>query len=130
MPEPRVRVIADLLDLPFEDKHINAGKALIHQTDAVQVQVYVLRPLGGIPSHLHSKSWDISIVLDGLIEAAHLEDGLLRTSLCRRGGVTVVPPGIVHAVTNPSQTEPATFLLIQSPSKDFDFLPRLMSAGR
>lgn len=123
MPESQVRIIADLMQLPFEDKHIKARKALIHQTDPLQVQIYDLQPQGCIPPHRHSRSWDIAIVLDGVIEACHLENGQTRTSLCRRGGATVVPPGVVHEVRNPSPSDPARFLLIQSPAKDFDFLP-------
>jgi quercetin dioxygenase-like cupin family protein len=125
MTETQVRTIADLMLLPFENKHIKAHKALIHQMDPVQVQVYVLQPQGCIPAHRHSQSWDISIVLDGEIESRHLEDGKTALSVCRRGAVTIVPPGILHEVRNPSQTDGATFLLIQSPSKDFDFLPTL-----
>ena len=130
MPESGVRFIADLMQLPFEDKHIKARKALIHQIDPVQIQIYVLQPQGCIPSHRHSQSWDIAVVLDGLVEATYLEDGQSRISVCRSGSVTVVPPGTLHEVRNPSRTDPARFLLIQSPSKDFDFLPDPMPARR
>lgn len=34
----------------------------------------------------------------------------------------IVPPGTIHEIVNASTTEPLTFLLIQSPSKGYDFI--------
>jgi quercetin dioxygenase-like cupin family protein len=124
-----VRTIADPSQLSFSNKHINARKALIHQTDEVQVNLYVLQPGGRIPAHEHSKSWDISFVVSGRLEASFLEDGQIRRVVCAEGAVNLVPPGTAHEVSNPSPSETTTFLLIQSPSKDFDFLPVAGFAG-
>ena len=111
--------ISDLAALAYEAKHILAHKALIHQTDAVQVNVYVLDPGGRIPAHQHSTSWDISFVIEGEIEA-RFADG--RTVRCAAQAINLVPPGTVHEIANASTARPAKFLLIQSPSRGFDFV--------
>ena len=124
-----VRTISDLSQLSFGDKHIKARKALVHQTDEVQVNCYVLQPGGRIPAHEHSKSWDISYVVSGTLEARFIEDGQMRRVICTAGAINLVPPGTAHEVSNPSASEATTFLLIQSPSKDFDFLPAAGFSG-
>jgi quercetin dioxygenase-like cupin family protein len=113
-----VPTILDLSTLLYDTKHILARKALVHQTDEVQVNVYVLEPGGRIPAHRHSASWDISFVIEGEIEATFVEGGTVR---CGKQAINVVPPGTVHEIANPSTTQPAKFLLIQSPSRSFDF---------
>ncbi len=112
----------ELASLDYEDRHVLARKALVHQTDEVQVNVYVLEPGGRVPSHHHTTSWDISVVLEGEIDATFTENGAMRT--VRRGpdSVNLVPPGTVHEIANPSRTKPARFLLIQSPAHGFDFV--------
>jgi quercetin dioxygenase-like cupin family protein len=117
-----VRSIPDFSALSYEEKHILARKALIHQTDEVQVSVYVLEPGGRVPAHRHSQSWDISVVIEGEIEVRFSNDADGSTLRCKRRAINLVPPGTVHEISNPSSTEPATFLLIQSPSKSFDFV--------
>jgi quercetin dioxygenase-like cupin family protein len=111
--------IPDLSALLYEAKHVLARKALVHQTDEVQINVYVLEPGGRIPAHRHSASWDISFVIEGEIEA-RFADG--RTVRCGAQAINLVPPGTVHEIANASATRPAKFLLIQSPSRSFDFV--------
>ena len=111
--------IPDLAALPYEPKHIRARRALALQTDAVQVSVYELEPGGCIPAHSHSVSWDISLVLEGEIEA-HFSDGVV---ICRAHALNLVPPGAVHEIRNPSPDRVAKFLLVQSPGRGFDFRP-------
>jgi quercetin dioxygenase-like cupin family protein len=114
--------ILDLSTLLYDARHILAHKALVHQTDEVQVNVYVLEPGGRIPAHRHSSSWDISFVIDGEIEARFIEDGMVRTVRCGSQAINLVPPGTVHEIANASMTRSARFLLIQSPSRGFDFI--------
>jgi quercetin dioxygenase-like cupin family protein len=114
--------IPDLSALPYEAKHVLAHKALVHQTDEAQVNVYVLEPGGRIPAHRHSASWDISFVIAGDIEARFDDNGTVRTVRCGPQAINIVPPGTVHEIANASTTQPARFLLIQSPSRGFDFV--------
>jgi quercetin dioxygenase-like cupin family protein len=122
MPTSKATTILDLAALAYEAKHILAHKALVHQTDEVQVNVYVLEPGGRIPPHRHSTSWDISLVIEGEIEARFTEGGKPRTVRCGAQAMNLVPPGVVHEIVNPSAVRPAKFLLIQSPSHSFDFV--------
>src|SRR5271166_3057344 len=116
------RTVADISALSYEDKHILAHKALVHQTDEVQVNVYVLEPGGRIPAHRHSSSWDISFIIEGEIEARFNEGGTVRTVRCGSQAINLVPPGIEHEIANASTTVPVKVLLIQSPSRSFDFI--------
>jgi quercetin dioxygenase-like cupin family protein len=118
--------IADLSALAYEAKHVRAHRALVHQTDEAQVAVYVLEPGGCIPAHRHSASWDISFVVAGEIEARFADGRRVR---CAAQALNLVPPGTVHEIANPSSTEPATFLLIQSPAGSFDFIRSELSAA-
>lgn len=126
---PKVTSIPDLSALAYSEKHERARKALVHQTDDVQVTVYVLRPGGRVPPHRHSQSWDISVVIEGEIEVRFSEDGAERMLRCQRSAITLVPPGTVHEISNPSLERNATFLLVQSPSKNFDFVRTALSAA-
>jgi quercetin dioxygenase-like cupin family protein len=122
MPNSEPTTILDLSTLPYEAKHVLAHKALLHQTDAEQINVYVLEPGGRIPAHRHNMSWDISFVIEGEIEARFTEGDSVRTVHCGRQAINLVPPGTVHEIANTSTTQPAKFLLIQSPSRNFDFV--------
>lgn len=122
MPTSRATTILDLAALAYEARHILAHRALVHQTDDVQVAVYVLEPGGRVPPHRHSTSWDISLVIEGEIDAHFTEDGTARTVRCGARAINLVPPGVEHEIVNASAVLPAKFLLIQSPSHSFDFV--------
>lgn len=112
----------DLSSLSYDRKDFGALKALLHRSDEVQVSVYLLEPGGGIPMHRHTACWDISFVIEGEIEARFREDGVVRTVRCGPQAVNLVPPGRPHEIANASAAAPAKFLLIQSPSENFDFI--------
>ena len=116
------RTITDLAALSYEDKHIRAHMALVHQTAEVQLNVYVLDPGGMVPPHRHSASWDIALVIEGEIEISVTQGEQTRIVVCGRDAINLVPPGIVHCLRNRSETEVARFLLIQSPARSFDFV--------
>ncbi len=78
--------ILDLSTLLYDAKHVLAHKALVHQTDEVQVNVYILEPGGRIPAHRHSSSWDISVVIEGEIEARFTEGGTVPDRALRQAG--------------------------------------------
>ncbi len=122
MPNATARTIADPASLPTTDRHVGAHYAPVHRTDEVQIGIYRLDPGGHIPPHRHSKSWDIALVLDGAIEVTIADGEQPRTVRCTRHAINLVPPGIVHAIRNASDEAPARFMLVQSPSRDFDFL--------
>jgi quercetin dioxygenase-like cupin family protein len=115
-------MLADLSSLSYEQKDSGARKALLYRTDEVQVSVYLLEPGGRVPMHRHTASWDISFVIEGEIEARFVEDGEVRTVRCGPQAVNLVPPGLPHEIANASAAKPAKFLLIQSPSHNFDFV--------
>ncbi len=99
-----------------------ARYAALHRTDEMQAGVYVLAPGSRIPAHRDSPSWDFALVLEGEIEAQVGEGAAASVVHCRPHAVNLVPRGLVHAIRNPSSDVPARFLLVQSPSKGFDFL--------
>ncbi len=116
----------DLSSLRYERKNPGAAKALLHRSDDVQVSVYRLEPGGRVPMHHHTACWDISFVIEGEIEA-RFADG--RTVRCGPQAINLVPPATVHEIANTSATQPAKFLLIQSPSRSFDFIRSALSAA-
>lgn len=122
MSESGARTIGDLSALEHVERHIGARYASLHRTDEMQAGIYVLAPGGRIPAHRHSTSWDFALVLEGEIEARIGDGAEARTVRCGPHAVNLVPPGTVHEIRNPSDSTPARFLLVQSPSKGFDFL--------
>lgn len=121
MPETEARTIGDLAALDYVDRHIGARYAAVHRTDELQAGIYVLAPGGRIPAHRHSTSWDFALVLDGEIEARIGEGADVRVVRCAAHAINLVPPGTVHELRNVGAA-PARFLLVQSPSRGFDFL--------
>ena len=94
--------------------------ALVHKQDEVQIHAYELEPGGVISSHYHTKNWDIFYIIEGEFAAYHN-----KSKTPSRGGknaMHLVPPGAVHEIVNSSTTHVLKFLLIQSPSKGFDFV--------
>ena len=122
MSAAEATTIFDVATLAFEARHALAHAAVVHRTDDVQVSVYVLEPGGRVPAHRHSAAWDISFVFEGEIEARFIEGDRVRIVRCGAHAINLVPPGAVHEIANASATRPAKFLLIQSPSRDFDFI--------
>ena len=122
MPEAGPTTIPDLAALAYMDRHAGAHYAPVHRTDEVQIGIYMLDPGGSIPSHRHSKSWDIALVLEGEIEVRIDRGADTCMVRCAVHAINLVPPGVVHTIRNPSTDTPARFLLAQSPSRDFDFL--------
>jgi len=116
--------IAKLSSLSYEPKHNGAYKAVAHETDEVQVSVYVLEPGGRIPMHRHTASWDISFVIEGELDVRFLEGRAVRTVRCGPQAMNFVPPGSLHEVANASTAKQAKFLLIQSPSHNLDFIKK------
>ncbi len=121
--------LLELATLDYDTKHIGARKALVHETAEVQISVYVLEPGGFVPSHHHTSSWDISVILEGELDVTYTEDGATRTMRCRADNVNLVPPGLVHEISNPSETKRARYLLIQSPGHCADFVPATTAAS-
>jgi quercetin dioxygenase-like cupin family protein len=103
-----------------QDNSVSIRRALVHQQDEVHMHVYVLEPGGVIKSHYHTKNWDIFFVIEGEFEARETKNGT--SARCGKHAMHLVPPGIIHEIVNASTTEPLQFLLIQSPSKGYDFV--------
>ncbi|HKM63975.1 MAG TPA: cupin domain-containing protein [Acidisphaera sp.] len=121
MPPPRPRTIPDLTALESTARHERARRALVHQTDDIQISHYTIDPGGRVPRHRHSVSWDIAVVLEGAIDIRMECDGETTQVRCGEQAVNIVPPGMPHEIANAGDTV-ARVLLIQSPSKGFDFV--------
>lgn len=122
MPTAEARTITDIASLDHVDRHVGAHYASIHRTDELQMGIYVLDPGGRVPAHRHSASWDIALVLDGEIEVRIGNGTEVRVVRCPMHAINLVPPGTVHEIRNPATDAPARFVLVQSPSRTFDFL--------
>jgi quercetin dioxygenase-like cupin family protein len=134
MPHVRSTTIPDLSGLSYNENdalahehdvlnHENSvliHQGLVHKQDEVQIHVCVLEPGGRIMSHYHNKSRDIFFVIEGEFEARHSKHGT--STHCGKHAIHIVPPGTIHEIVNASTTQPLKFLLIQSPSKGFDFI--------
>ena len=143
MSQVEPTTIPDVFKLPYNEQHSSHGdapssvhngtyqvlrdgnsngvhNALVHKQDEVQIHAYELEPGGVISSHYHTKNWDIFYIIEGEFAAYHN-----KSETPSRGGKNAmhfVPPGAVHEISNSSKTEVLRFLLIQSPSKGFDFI--------
>lgn len=121
MNEPSSIFIEDLKRLRYTPKHRDAMQAKALAIEPFNVSVYLLGPGGAIPPHRHSTSWDLIVVLEGALLIA--AEDVSEPHLCATGAIHATPPSTVHTVKNASLTDQARFLLVQSPTAGFDFLP-------
>lgn len=113
---------------PDQSGELRSGGYLtlpIHETPVARVSVHKVLPGGEIASHHHSASWDFFLPQGGVgIVETISEGGIENTYSLSDKSFLAVPPRVVHRVRNLSTTTAFTFVLVQTPFSQFDFVPQ------
>ncbi len=99
--------------------------SVIHETPIARVNVQKVLPGGEIASHHHSASWDFFLPQGGVgVVETISEAGIETTYSLSDKSFLAVPPRMVHRVRNLSATTAFSFVLVQTPFSQFDFIPQ------
>lgn len=75
-----------------------------------------------MPTHLHSKVFDLFIGVKGALEIRYEGQHGNGVFVLKPGAFCSMPPGVQHEVSNPSETDEAIFLLIHASQEGYDFV--------
>jgi mannose-6-phosphate isomerase-like protein (cupin superfamily) len=123
MAQLPVTIIEDMTAVTGEGRHAGCTKAVLSEHDAEQSAVFRLSPGGVIPSHLHSRVFDLFVGVSGCADITYegqMGSGVFRL---RPNSFCAMPPGVRHEVRNNSGTEDAVFLLVHAPYEGYDYIP-------
>jgi mannose-6-phosphate isomerase-like protein (cupin superfamily) len=123
MGQKAVVSVADITAFPAEARHNNCSKGIMHADDHQESSVYRVKPGGFVPSHLHSRVYDLFIGVQGQVDITYegqQGDGCVAL---KPGAFCSMPPGVRHEVRNNSSETEAVFILVHAPNSGYDFIP-------
>lgn len=123
MGQRPVATVEDITHVEFESRRPGCEKGVIHVEGPVQTAVFRIAPGSGVPSHLHSRVYDLFVGIKGLLEIRYEGQQEHGTFKLKPGSFCAMPPGVKHEVFNPSATDEAFFLIIHAPHDGYDFVP-------
>lgn len=123
MGQRPIVTVDDLTHVEFEARRPGCEKGVVHVEGSVQTAVFRVAPGSGVPSHLHSRIFDLFVGFKGLLEIRYEGQRGHGTFHLRPGGFCAMPPGVKHEVFNPSTTDEAFFLSVHAPHDGYDFVP-------
>ena len=129
MGQKAVVAVADVGAFPVEARHNDCSKGVMHADDQHESSVFRVKPGGFVPSHLHSRVYDLFIGIEGQVDITYEgQQGDGRIAL-KAGAFCSMPPGVRHEVRNNGRTD-AVFILVHAPNTGYDFIPvELRSSG-
>lgn len=122
MGQQAVVTVGDVKAFPGEQRHNGCSKGIMHAGEEAEVSVFVVKPGGGVPVHLHSRSHDLFIGISGEVEILYEgQQGSGKVALGARAFCSM-PPGVRHEVRNANATQEAVFIMIHAPQAGYDFV--------
>ena len=122
MGQQAVVAVDNVASFPVEPRHNACSKGIIAVDDAQESSVFRVKPGGFVPTHLHSRVYDVFVGVQGQVDITYegqQGDGVFAL---RQGGLCSMPPGVRHEVRN-NKSEDAVFILIHAPNAGYDFVP-------
>ena len=123
MGQKALVAVENVAAFPVEARHANCFKGVIAVDDQHESSVLRVKPGGCIPTHLHSRIYDIFVGVEGQVDITYegqQGDGCIAL---KPGGLCSMPPGVRHEVRNNSKDREAVFILIHAPNTGYDFIP-------
>lgn len=104
------------------------SRGVAFDSDAVRVSVYDVPPGASIAPHRHTVNWDVffGVAGRGAVTAGEGDDATTHEIV--PGALCAMPPGTVHTVTNDADAL-FTFMLVQTPYDQYDFVPATEKAS-
>jgi mannose-6-phosphate isomerase-like protein (cupin superfamily) len=123
MGQKAVITVDDITRIAFESRMPGCAKGVMHEDAASQTSVFRVAPGSGVPTHLHSRVYDLFVGVKGTLEIRYEGQLGQGTFDLKPGAFCAMPPGVRHEVYNPSTTDEAFFLLVHAPQEGYDFVP-------
>ena len=123
MGQKPVITVEDITKIAFEERRPGCEKGVMQEDASAQTAVFRVQPGSGVPTHLHSRVYDLFVGVKGVLEiryeGAH-GDGVF---VLKPGAFCSMPPGVRHEVSNPSKTDEAFFLIVHASHEGYDYVP-------
>lgn len=123
MANDKTIYIKDVLGAQLIARHGNCAKAVLYQSDLIELSVFSVNPGASLKGHKHTKTWDMFFGLTGHINIEARDAlGHIKLGDIVPRALFVIPPGCVHYVKNLLITESSSFLLLHVPWEGYDFI--------
>ena len=117
-----VITVEDVTRTEREERRPGAQRGVLHEDASSQTIVYRVEPGSGVPTHLHSRVYDLFVGIRGELEIRYEGQDGTGAFVLKPGGFCSMPPGVRHEVSNRSKTEEAFFLVMHAPHEGYDFV--------
>ncbi len=114
MSQKPVITVDDITNLAFEERRPGCEKGVLQEDALAQTSVFRVQPRSGVPTHLHSRVYDLFVGVKGELEIRYEGQHGNGLFVLRPGAFCSMPPGVRHEVSNPSDTDEAFFLLVHA----------------
>ncbi|HSE87073.1 MAG TPA: cupin domain-containing protein [Candidatus Binatia bacterium] len=123
MSQKPVITIENITNIALEERRPGCEKGMLHEDAPVQTAVYRVQPGSGVPTHQHARVYDLFVGLKGEVEIRYEGQQDSGVFVLKSGAFCRMPPGVRHEISNPSKTDEACFLLVQTSQEGFDYVP-------
>ena len=123
MDHKRVITIENITSIAFAQLRPGCEKGVLQEDAPAQTGVFRVQPGSGVPTHLHSRIYDLFVGVVGRLEIRYESHHCSGLFVLKPGAFCSVPPGVRHEVSNPSKTDEALFLLVHASYEGFDHVP-------
>lgn len=123
MGQGAVITIADVTGVELKERRPGCERGLLQADGPSHTVLYRILPGSGIPTHLHSRVYDLFVGIKGALEIRFESQRGNGTFVLKLGGFCSMPPGVRHEISNPSKTDEAFFLLVHAPGEGHDSIP-------
>jgi mannose-6-phosphate isomerase-like protein (cupin superfamily) len=123
MSQKPVITVEDITNIALEERRPGCEKGMLHEDTPVQTAVYRVQPGSGVPTHLHTRVYDLFIGVKGNLEIRYEGQHDNGSFVLKPGAFCRMPPGVRHEISNPSKTDETVFLLVQASQEGFDYVP-------
>jgi len=118
-----VITVEDITNIAFEELRPGCAKAVLQEDAPAQTGVFRVQPGSGVPTHLHSRVYDLFVGVKGQLEIRYEGQHGNGLFVLKPGAFCSLPPGVRHEVFNPSETDEAFFLLVHASYEGLDNVP-------
>jgi mannose-6-phosphate isomerase-like protein (cupin superfamily) len=123
MKQRPVITVDDITNLAFEERRPGCEKGVLQEDAPAQASVFRVQPGSGVPTHLHSRVYDLFVGVKGEVQIRYEGQHGNGVFVLKAGAFCSVPPGVRHEVSNPSTMDEALFLLVHAPYDGYDNVP-------
>ena len=123
MGQKPVITVENITNIAFEELRPGCEKGVLQEDAPAQTGVFRVQPGSGVPTHLHSRVYDLFVGVKGEIESRYEGQHGNGMFVLKPGAFCGVPPGVRHEISYPSKADEACFLLVHASYEGFDIVP-------